>query len=57
MVKVFTNGESNSLNLVTDGTDTIDGQDDPTIPVTTPHTFTLQSDGDQWWVIQGQLNP
>lgn len=57
VVKAFTNGESNSLNLVTDGTDTIDGQDDPAIPVTTPHTFTLQSDGDQWWVIQGQLNP
>jgi hypothetical protein len=54
-IKLFSAGETNVLTLQTSGAETIDGEDDPILPVLTNTNFTIQSDGAQWWVIQGEM--
>jgi len=43
---------TDGIDLVTSGTQTVDGMDDPTNVITTQyHAITIQSDGSNWWVI------
>lgn len=50
-----TNGALNGLNLITDNAETIDWIDDPFIPA--DRTFSITSDGTNWWVFSGTIAP
>ena len=54
--KIFSSSFPNNLILLTDGTETVDGQDDPIIG-SSNLAFTIISDGENWWVINGDITP
>lgn len=57
IIKVFSSGATNDLNLITSGAETIDGVDDPVVSGSVNEIIGIISDGSNWWVINGSIAP
>lgn len=55
--KIFASSGTNDFNLITVGSETIDGLNDPTIADVDNKVFSIISDGIGWWVINGSIAP
>jgi hypothetical protein len=56
-IKIFSSGIANDLNLITEGSETVDGVDDVNISGATNKVVGIISDGSNWWVINGSVAP
>lgn len=57
-IKLYNDGDlTTSLTLITSGSETIDGLDDPNYSSVFNSTFSIMSDGSTWWVIRGSVLP
>ncbi|MCB0760640.1 MAG: hypothetical protein KDC12_03885 [Flavobacteriales bacterium] len=55
--KIFASAGNNDFQLITQGSETVDGLDDPTIFGADNLVFSIVSDGVNWWVIHGNIAP
>ncbi len=55
--KIFASSGVNDFNLVTFGSETVDGVDNPVVSSADNKVFAIVSDGSAWWVINGSIAP